>query len=176
MNKQLPSREQAINLLQESGVPFSVIDHSIAVSDFAKQIAIKLDARGQKIDLPLVEVGAILHDIGRSKTNTVDHSIVGARIAQSLDLPQPIIDIIKRHVGAGIVDSEAKALGWPEGVYVPQTLEEKVICYADKRIDEGKIVPIEIEIERLQRKGKKVVAERVRSLHEEITTQLGEML
>jgi uncharacterized protein len=174
VSNQLPSREQAIILLKENNVPPPVITHCLAVTDLAQKIAVKLEKKGHKVDLKLVETGALLHDLGRSKTNTVDHSVVGAQIAQTLNLPQSIIDIIKRHVGAGITEAEAQAMGWPEDVYVPQTLEEKVVCYADKRIDQGKVVPIETEIRRLQAGGKAAAAERVRRLHEEITSLLGE--
>ena len=176
MNSQLPNREQAIKLLKENSVPSQVINHCLAVTDFALDLAGKLEKSGQKINLDLVEAGALLHDLGRSKTNSVDHSLVGAQIAQTLELPQPVIDIIKRHVGAGITEAEAQMLGWPKDNYVPQTLEEKIVCYADKRIDQGKVVPIENEIRRLQSEGKAAAAERVRRLHEEITSILGDVL
>ena len=99
------------------------------------QIARKLQAKGYVIDLGLVEAGGLLHDLGRGKTHTVDHGVVGAQIAQTIGLPQAVINIIKRHVGAGITHEEAQWLGWPKDNYIPQTLEEKVVCYADKRID-----------------------------------------
>ncbi|MCW4000538.1 MAG: HDIG domain-containing protein [Candidatus Bathyarchaeota archaeon] len=174
MNKRLPTREQATTLLLESGVPSQVVNHCLAVADYAKQLAQKLQKRHFRVNVELVEAGAVLHDLGRAKTNTVNHSLVGAQLAQSLQLPQPIVDIIKRHVGAGITQKEAEALGWPQDVYVPQTLEEKIVCYADKRIDDGAVVPIEAEIAKLQCKGKMQAAERVRNLHEEITGMLGE--
>ena len=56
---------------------------------------------------------------------------------------------------------------------MPQTLEEKVVCYADKLIDHGKRKPIETEITKLQKENKKEAAERVRKLYDEITTLLG---
>ena len=174
MNKQLPTREQAITLLLESGVPPQVINHCIAVAEYAVELAKNLQKRHFTVNLELVEAGAILHDLGRSKTNGVNHSVVGVQIAQSLQLPQPLIDIIKRHVGTGVTAEEAEALGWPKDVYVPQTLEEKIVCYADKRVDCGDVLPIEVEIEKLKRKGKVAAAERVRSLHEEIMGLLGE--
>ena len=69
--------------------------------------------------------------------------------------------------------TEAKAFGWPKDVYVPVTLEEKIVSYADKLIDQSKRVPIDLEIEKLQMEHKDEAAERVRKLHEEITTLLG---
>lgn len=174
MSSLLPSREQAIELLHKNGCPPQVINHCLAVADLAVEIAGKLVAKGLKVDVELVLAGALLHDLGRSKNHTVDHAVVGAQIAQSIGLPEPVINIIKRHVGAGITAEEARWLGWPKDIYMPQTVEEKIVSYADKQIDHSKRVPIETEIGRLTRDNKGEAAERVRRLHEEITTLLGD--
>jgi uncharacterized protein len=176
VSKLLPNREQAVRILKDNNCPPQVISHCLVVADFAQKTAHRLQMKGVKVDLPLVEAGAVLHDLGRSKTHSVDHAPAGAQIARTLGLSQPIIDIIKRHVGAGITPHEAERLGWPQDNYVPQTLEEKIVCYADKRIDHDKVVPIEIEIQRLQNGGLAEAAERVRRLHTEITDLLGEQL
>lgn len=173
MSSGLPSREQAIELLHKNNCPPQVISHCIAVADLALETAGKLEAKGLKINTQLIEAGALLHDLGRSKNHTVNHAVIGAQIAQSIGLPEPVINIIKRHVGAGLTAEEAQWLGWPKDVYIPQTLEEKIVSYADKLIDQSKRIPIETEIERLQRENKNEAAERVRKLHEEITSLLG---
>jgi uncharacterized protein len=121
-----------------------------------------------------VEVGALLHDIGRSKTHTVHHAVVGAEIAEAAGLPEAVISIIKRHVGGGITASEAKKLGWPEDVYVPITLEEKIVSYADKLIENAKCAPVERTIEKLSKERKAEAAERVRKLYDEITNLIGD--
>jgi uncharacterized protein len=169
----LPSREQAIELLHKTKCSPQVIKHCIAVADIAVETARDLACRGLKVNIELVEIGALLHDLGRSKNHTVNHALIGAQIAQSMGLPEHVINIIKRHVGAGITTQEAQSLGWPKDIYMPQTLEEKIVCYADKLIDHGKRIPIEIEIEKLQKANKKQAAERVRKLNKEITTLLG---
>ena len=125
--------------------------------------------RGFKIDFALVEAGALLHDIGRSKTHSVHHAVVGAEIAESAGLPDSVVAIIKRHVGGGITASEAEELGWPKDIYVPVTLEEKVVAYADKLIEKGKRAPIDITVEKLEAERKLEAAERVRKLYDEIT-------
>lgn len=173
MSNKLPSREQAIELLRKINCPPVVISHCEAVAQIALEIADKLEKKGIRIDLELVEIGALLHDLGRSKTHNVDHGVVGAKIAESEGLPEPIVSIIKRHIGGGITAEEAEAFGWSKGVYVPLTLEEKIVSYADKLIDQSNRVPIDMEIERLQMEHKNEAAERVRKLHEEIKTLLG---
>ena len=172
MSNKLPSREQAIEILRKNHCSTRVIDHCQAVAALAVELAKQLETKNCKVDLELVEIGALLHDLGRSKTHTVDHAIVGAKIAESLALPQPVISIIKRHVGAGITAQEAQWLGWPKDVYVPATLEEKIVSYADKLIDGSRKVPIDLTIEQLQMDQKSDAAERVRKLHEEITSLL----
>jgi uncharacterized protein len=163
----LPSREQAIQLLQKQGCPPKVVRHCEEVAALAVEIAGELCCRGLKINLQLVEDGALLHDIGRAKTHRVDHGLVGSKIVESQGLPQPLVNIVKRHVGGGITAEEAENLGWPKDNYVPETLEEKIVSYADKRIDKHQRVPIDVEIERLKPKYPQA-AEKVRKLHEEI--------
>jgi uncharacterized protein len=173
VSKELPSREQAIELLRKYNASPKVINHCEAVAKLAVEIASKLEEKGLKLDLKLVEAGALLHDIGRSKSHAVDHGVEGAKIAEQEGLPKELVKVIRRHVGGGITAQEADALGWPKDVYAPVSLEEKVVSYADKLIDKSKRVPIDLEIERLQ-VGHKEAAERVRLLHEEITRLLGD--
>ena len=174
MSEKLPSREQALKLLHESKCSVKVIKHCRAVTKLALEIAEACREKGLNIDLELVEIGALLHDVGRSKTHTVNHAVVGVEIAKSAGLPEPVISIIKTHVGGGITVSDAEKLGWPKDVYVPITLEEKIVSYADKLIEGSKRVPIEITIEKLSRELKGDAAERVRKLHEEITGLVGD--
>jgi uncharacterized protein len=170
----LPNREQAIKLLEDNHCPPQVISHCIAVTRLAIEIARKLQAKGISLDLELVESGALLHDLGRSKNHGVEHGLIGAQMAKTIGLPESIAGIMKRHVGAGISDEEAEWLEWPQDNYMPNSLEEKVVCYADKRIDHDKVTPIELEIHKLQNNGFPKAAERVRRLHAEITHLLGE--
>jgi uncharacterized protein len=176
VNSRLPSREQAIQLLRENQCPDKVVFHCQTVAKLALQIATELKTKGFKVDLNLVEAGALLHDLGRSKTHTVDHAIIGAELAQKAGLPLNVINIIKRHVGAGISPKEADWLGWPEDNYVPETLEEKIVCYADKLIDGTRKTPIEVELQRLAGDDRSDAAERVRRLHDEIVGMLGHQI
>lgn len=175
MNNQLPTREQAIELLRKNNCPPQVIKHCKAVANLSLEIATQLQKKGLKPDLKLVEAGALLHDIGRSKTNAVDHGMVGAQIAEAEGLPEPVVNVIKRHVGGGITAEEAAGFGWPKDIYVPLSLEEKIVSYSDKLVDNHKkgLVSIDVEIDRLRANGHRDAAERVRKLHEEMTTLLG---
>ena len=174
MSRVASSREQAIELLRKNNCSPQVISHCKAVADLSLEIANQLKNKGLKFDLQVVETGALLHDIGRSKTNAVDHGMIGAQIAQAEGLPAAVIGIIRTHVGGGFTIEEAVEFGWEKDVYAPVSLEEKIVSYADKLIDnsKGKRVPINVEIKRLRAAGHKEAAERVRRLHEEITASL----
>ncbi|HSQ48621.1 MAG TPA: HDIG domain-containing protein [Candidatus Deferrimicrobiaceae bacterium] len=173
MNKALPSRERAIQILKDAKCRPQIINHCIAVTDYALNLACRLQQKGHTIDLSLVEAGGLLHDLGRAKNQSIDHAVVGGQMAETLGLPEGVLRIIKRHVGAGIPDEEAQLLGWSRDTYMPETLEEKIVCYADKRVDQSGVVPIDNEIARLLGDGRVAAAERVRRLHVEITNLLG---
>ena len=174
VSEQLPTREQALQFLRQQGCRQNVIRHVEAVSDLATEIAKAAVKRGYPVNVRLVEVGALLHDIGRSKTHTVHHAIIGAEIAENLKLPEPVISIIKKHVGGGITAHDAKKLGWPKDVYVPQTLEEKIVCYADKLIEGSHRVPIERTIDKLSQDLPAATIERLWKLHEEMLSLVGD--
>ena len=175
MNDKLPSRKQALKFLRESGCSRNVIKHCKTVAKLAVEIAKSCEKKEIKIDLQLVEIGALLHDIGRSKTHSIYHAVAGVKIAKSLGLPKPIISIIERHVGGGITAKTAKQLGWPKGVYIPQTLEEKIVAYADKLIEGSNRVPIEKTIGKFRSDMLPPSAiTRLEKLHEEMLDLVGD--
>jgi uncharacterized protein len=174
VSEKLPTREQALQFLRKSGCRENVIRHVEAVSALAVEIAEACKEKGLKVDLELVEIGGLLHDIGRARTHTVHHALIGAEIAASFDLPRPLVSIIKRHVGGGITAKEAKKLGWPKDIYVPQTLEEKIVSYADKLIEGSRRVPIEKTINKLSEELPPLAIERIWRLHEEMLAMVGD--
>jgi len=177
VNNKLPSPQTALKLLQEAGCSKRVIAHCKAVSALAVKFAEACKKNGLDVDVELVEVGALLHDIGRSKTHGVDHAVVGVEIAESLDLPESVVSIIERHIGGGIAAEEAKDLGLPVKDYFPATLEEKLVAYADKLIAGSRVVPIERTLEQFSRKlGEHHSAiDRIIRLHEELVPLIGDL-
>ncbi len=144
------------------------------MAELAVEMAEACHENGLDVDLELVHTGALLHDIGRSKTHSVHHAIVGADIAKSLGIPKPVLSIIKRHVGGGITAKEAKKLGWPKDIYSPQTLEEKIVAYADKLIEGSRRIPIEKTLENFSHGLPPAAVERVRRLHDEMAALIGD--
>ena len=85
--------------------------------------------------------------------------------------------IIERHAGGGIPRDEARRLGWSARDYVPKTLEEKIVCYADKRVEGLRIVPFEKALKTyVFDLGKTHPAiDRIKRLHQEFVSVLGEI-
>jgi uncharacterized protein len=174
VSEKLPSREQALEILRKNRCSEKVIRHCKSVAKLSVNLATACQEKGLNVNLDLVEIGALLHDVGRGKTHTVHHAIVGASIAKEAGLPESVVSIIKRHVGGGITSSEAEELGWPKDNYMPQTLEEKIVCYADKLIGASERIPIQTTIDQLVKEQRTGAAMRVGKLHEEITRIIGE--
>lgn len=95
-------------------------------------------------DRSLVLRGALLHDIGILETSApaifcngsepyLMHGFIGARMLRAAGM-EPEARICERHTGAGLTkEAVARAgLAVPARDYLPETLEEKLICYADK--------------------------------------------
>jgi len=113
----------------------NVISHIEKVSEKVLEIGNKLKSKGYKVNLDLLETGSYLHDIGRSVTFGVGHAIESGRIARELGFSESVIRLVERHVGAGITAEEAEKLGLPKKNFIPQTLEEKILSYADKFVE-----------------------------------------
>lgn len=126
----LPTRDFAFELLKKLKVPYQVRRHSIKVSEKALEIANKITK--VKINKELIEIGALLHDIGRSKTHSFKHAVIGGKILKQMGLPENLVKICERHILGGLDKEDAAEVGLPERDYIPQTLEEKIICLADK--------------------------------------------
>ena len=127
-----------------------LFDHSGQVRDEALRIATTPACAGMNLDLDLLSAGAWLHDIGVYRCNAPDvlctgtqhylrHGIIGADMLREygalhgLDL-EPCARICERHTGSGLTADEIRIRRLPLPVrdYLPETLEEKLICLADK--------------------------------------------
>ena len=150
--------KDALDLLRKSGCSSDVIEHCLAVAAYAREIAIDIRncAREKKahvnIDIDLVYMGGLLHDIGRSRTHGISHAVEGVKIAIENGLDEKLINIIERHIGAGILEQEAAALGLPPKDYMPLTLEEKIVAHADNLISGTRIGSIDELVSGLREK------------------------
>ena len=157
--------------MRECGCEENVIAHCEAVCQLALEIARLCSAK-----MPLVEAGAMLHDIGRCSTHSIRHAVEGAAMAREHGIPEEVVGIIERHIGGGILQEEAEALGLPPKDYLPETLEEKIVAHADNLIDETSRVKVKEAMAEFTRRGLGVTARRVLALHEELSLMAGKDL
>lgn len=129
----LPSREQCIELLKQHKNPEHIIEHSLQVERIANYLARKLKERGLDIDLDLVSRAALLHDIAKFSTLNSDirHGKVGQEILLEKGYPK-IAQISREHALSEILRKGAL-----------QSWESRVVYYADKRVNDNKIVSLE---------------------------------
>lgn len=126
----LPSKDEAFDLLKKLKVPYQVRRHSLKVTDKALEIAEKI--KKAKVNLNLVEIGALLHDIGRSQTHGFKHAIIGGKILKEKGYSNNLSRICETHILGGLDKEDARFLKLPVKDYLPESLEEKIICLADK--------------------------------------------
>ena len=168
----IPSEGEALAIHAKYGSGVYVVRHCQAVAMAAKIIADQLVRRGRPIDTEAVIAGALLHDVGRSRTQTVRHGVEGAEIIEKEGIDKKVVEIVRRHVGAGISREEAKKLGLPDFDYIPRTLEERIVCFADKMVDADRVRPFGEEIQRFTTKSHDVG--RLLALKRGLADELGE--
>jgi uncharacterized protein len=149
-----------------------IVRHCQAVAMAAKIMADEAERRGLEVDEKAVIAGALLHDVGRSVTQTVRHAAEGAEILVKEGVDMKVVEIVRRHVGAGISPEEAKKLGLPGFDYIPRTLEERIVCFADKMVDADKVRPFGEEVHRFTIKSHDVM--RLLGLKRRLQEELGE--
>jgi uncharacterized protein len=121
----------------------SLIRHSRQVAQ--KSLEIADTVANQKPDRDFLENAAMLHDIGIFLTDApsigctgekpyICHGYLGKKLLDAAGLPAAYGWVCERHTGAGITRKNilSNHLPLPDRDMVPITLEEKIICVADK--------------------------------------------
>ena len=108
-----------------------------------------------EVDKNFLYEAAMLHDIGIIFVDAptiycygtepyIKHGLLGAELLRKEGLPAHA-RVAERHTGTGLTreEIERQSLPLPPADYVPESLEEQLICYADKfysktRLDEEK--------------------------------------
>lgn len=129
-----------ISFLVDAGCDKGVIDHCLTVHHVAVSLANRIISAGTLVDSDLIAAGAILHDIGRSKTHGMDHADAGASICRSLRFDERICLIVEHHIGAGITAEERVQFGLSAEDRIPKTLEEKIVAHADNIVKGSRVM------------------------------------
>ena len=168
-----PDYNTSLSLLKNEGVSDGVIKHVKAVHQFSVIIGRRLCKKGHKINMALLEAGALLHDIGRSKTHDLFHAVEGCKIARRLGLSNDIISIIQNHIGAGITREEAQEIGLPARDYIPLSMEDKIVAAADNLAFGDRLQTIRQHEQNMLRQGVIEGAKRCVALHRELSKMCG---
>lgn len=126
-----------------------LVDHSRDVT--RKALAIAAAHPELRLDTRFIEEAAMLHDIGIRWTHApsiccngdepyIRHGVIGARLLRDEGYPHHAA-VCERHTGTGLTREqiERQALPLPHRDFTPQTMEEKVICYADKFFSKSRL-------------------------------------
>ena len=119
-----------------------LIAHGKQVGDFALAAAERVSHLNP--DLDFIRKAAMLHDIGIFLTHApklgcngdhpyICHGFLGGELLEEKGLTRLAL-VCERHVGVGITaeDIQGHHLPLPAREMVPVSLEEQIICYADK--------------------------------------------
>lgn len=119
-----------------------LLNHGQRVQE--KALAVANRSAHLKPDVEFISQAALLHDIGIYRTTApsihcsgtypyVRHGILGRQILEEYGLTRHAL-VCERHVGVGITraDIESQQLPLPLRDMMPISLEETIVCYADK--------------------------------------------
>lgn len=144
----IPSKE-TIRKLHKKYAPndkafYDIWTHCCVVADIASTIAQGFDEANKE----LVSAGALLHDIGvhsfygpdgLDKKDYITHGLLGYDILKKEGYDEVLCNFSLHHTGAGITKEDVinQKLPMPVADYLPTTLEERIVTYADKFHSKG---------------------------------------
>lgn len=145
-----------------------LVTHSNAVAKKALKAAKRVSHLNP--DYRFVKEAALLHDIGIFYTNAaslgctgkypyVSHGYLGRKLLEDIGLPRHAL-VCERHVGVGLTLDEIQKhrLPLPKRDAVPISIEEQIVCYADKFFSKkkdhnGEEQPVEAVLKQIEAYG-----------------------
>lgn len=134
---------------EENELKHILLTHSRSVAD--KALAMARNHPELNLDLAFVEEAAMLHDIGIFRTDAdgihcfgtypyICHGYLGSELVAAEGFPKHAL-VCERHTGAGLSLQSIleQNLPVPHREMVPLSLEEQIICFADKFFSKTKL-------------------------------------
>ncbi len=127
----IPDRKTCLQMMDTHNMLPHIKAHSILVADVALKISLELNKNGSSLDIGIIEAGALLHDITKTKSIETgeNHSKSGGELLRNIPVDNRIAEIVEQHVLPDKIEGKIS--------------EEEVVCYADKRVLHDKIVSLE---------------------------------
>jgi putative nucleotidyltransferase with HDIG domain len=137
----VPGRDQALQLLDSLDLPDGIVVHSRGVARVAAEAARLVAAADVPVDVRLVEVAALLHDIDKPETRQgggVHGQVAAGRLAAMgfEELAAPVAS----HPVTCLLDDRCFPRGWPSVIVaVADRHVAQAFLTIDERIDEMKV-------------------------------------
>jgi len=137
----VPGRDQAVRLLESLDLPDGIVVHSKGVARVAAEAARLVAGAGVPVDVRLVEVAALLHDIDKLETRQgggIHGQVAAARLAELGfgDLMAPVAS----HPVTCLLDDSCFPRGWPSVIVsVADRHVAQTFMTIDERIDDMKV-------------------------------------
>ncbi len=94
----IPDEKAALRLHEKYGSDDRIVKHCQTVAKVALLLTTALAAKDVDVDDRAIVAGALLHDVGRTRTQTVQHGYVGAELLRSEGVDGVVLEIIRKHV------------------------------------------------------------------------------
>lgn len=116
--------------------------HSTVIWGFASRIAREAEHNGYRVNKKLLKVGCYVHDMGRMVTGSkgskelqdgIYHFYEGYRIMKQWGYPSLARVCLSHACGGGLSKQTNKRYGFAARNFFPESIEEKIIAYADAR-------------------------------------------
>lgn len=155
----LPTRQRCFEIIKEHHVPSHILRHSIAVAKLAVFLAKRLVEKGVAVDVELVERASLLHDIARvCDFNRLERGMFEQEVAEedkakwaelrgkygSVSHEEAAYDILKdEYPVVALTIRRGWYMGMLDEKSRPSTWEERIVFYADMRVLDDKIAPLQ---------------------------------
>ena len=149
--------------------------HAEKVASMALEMARRHPELG--IDMQFVEEAAMLHDLGIFLTDApriycfgtesyLCHGYLGGELLRTLGYERHA-RVCERHTGTGLTKELIVANGWnlPVKDFVPETVEEQLICFVDKFYSKTKYLETARTFEQVVESMAKISPEAVEKVH-----------
>ena len=148
--------------------------HARKVADLSLEMAARHPELG--LDVEFLEEAALLHDLGIFMCDAprihchgdkpyICHGYLGAELLRSMGYPRHAA-VCERHTGTGLTKELIEREGWPLPLkdFTPVTLEEQLICFADKFYSKTKHLEQARTLEQVRESMRKISDEAVEKI------------